>query len=69
MKELKNNIGRVVEAGKVDFLQQAVDEPGPDQVVIRIVSSAICGSDLHIFKENILQHHYLSLLGMNLPVM
>lgn len=48
--ELINRVGRVVEPGRVDFLTRKVGEPGPCQVVIRIVSSAICGSDLHIFK-------------------
>lgn len=50
MQEIRNNIGRVIEAGKVDFLEQLVAEPKANQVVIKIVSSAICGSDLHIFK-------------------
>lgn len=50
MEKLRNNIGRVVEAGKVDFLEQLLDEPESNQVVVKIVSSAICGSDLHIFK-------------------
>lgn len=50
MKSLKNRVGRVVEPGKVDFLLRTVEEPKANQVVIKIVSSAICGSDLHIFK-------------------
>jgi len=50
MISLKNRVGRVVEPGKVDFLIRTVEEPKSHQVVIKIVSSAICGSDLHIFK-------------------
>lgn len=45
-----NRLGRVVEPGKVDFIEREVPEPGPGQVLIKIVSSSICGSDLHIFK-------------------
>ncbi len=45
-----NRIGRVVAPGKVDFIKREVTAPGPGQVLIRIVSSCICGSDLHIFK-------------------
>jgi L-iditol 2-dehydrogenase len=50
MKNLINTIGRVVEPGKVDFSTYTMNEPDSDQVVVKIVSSAICGSDLHIFK-------------------
>jgi threonine dehydrogenase-like Zn-dependent dehydrogenase len=47
---LTNRLGRVVEPGKVDFISREVPQPGPGQVLIKIVSSSICGSDLHIFK-------------------
>lgn len=50
MINLKNRVGRVVEPGKVDFLVRTVEEPKSNQVVVKIISSAICGSDLHIFK-------------------
>ncbi|WP_213950703.1 zinc-dependent alcohol dehydrogenase [Tepidanaerobacter syntrophicus] len=50
MEQLINRIGRVVEPGKVDFITRSVEEPKGDKVLIKIVSSAICGSDLHIFK-------------------
>lgn len=45
-----NRIGRVVAPGQVDFITREVPDPGPGQVLIKIVSSSICGSDLHIFK-------------------
>lgn len=45
-----NRIGRVIAPGQVDFITRAVAEPGPGQVLVKIVSSSICGSDLHIFK-------------------
>lgn len=48
--ELINRVGRVVEPGKVDFLERPLGTPASNQVIIKIVSSAICGSDLHIFK-------------------
>lgn len=50
MNNLKNRVGRVVEPGKVDFLVRTVGEPKSHQAVVKIASSAICGSDLHIFK-------------------
>lgn len=50
MKKCINRIGRVTEPGKVDFLINTVNEPKPYQVIVKIISSAICGSDLHIFK-------------------
>jgi len=50
MSEFINRVGRVVEPATVDFLTRTVGEPKPNQVVVKIVSSAICGSDLHIFK-------------------
>jgi len=49
-KTLTNKIGRVVEPGKVDFISREVPEPGAGQVLIKVVSSSICGSDKHIFK-------------------
>ena len=50
MKNLINTIGRVVEPSTVDFTTSTIGEPESDQVVVKIISSAICGSDLHIFK-------------------
>ena len=50
MKELfKNRLGRVVSPKTVDFIERPVMEPADNELVIRIVSSAICGSDMHIF--------------------
>ena len=51
MKELFNNrLGRVVSPKVVDFIERPVHEPGDDEIIIKIVSSAICGSDMHIFS-------------------
>lgn len=50
MKEWNSRVGRVAEPMKTDFLQRTFSEPAEGQVLIRVVSSAVCGSDLHIFK-------------------
>jgi len=51
MKELSNNrLGRVASPKTVDFIERPVKEPGDNELVIQIVSSAICGSDMHIFS-------------------
>lgn len=50
MDKLVNKIGRVIEPGKVDFLERTLKNPEGKEVLIKIVSSSICGSDLHIFK-------------------
>ncbi len=49
-QKLINRKGRVVAPGKIDFITSNVTELGPGQVLIKIISSSICGSDLHIFK-------------------
>ncbi len=48
--ERVGRIGRVYEPFKVDFLQKNFGEPKADEVLVQIKASAICGSDLHIFK-------------------
>lgn len=50
MSNILNKVGRVVEPERIDFVTRAIEPPKPNQVVIRIISSAICGSDLHIYK-------------------
>lgn len=45
-----NMIGQVTMPYKVEFIRRGEPRPAPGQLVVRIVSSAICGSDLHIFK-------------------
>ena len=45
-----NTIRRVVRANEVDAVQQKLGKLKPNQVRIQIKASAICGSDLHIFK-------------------
>jgi 2-desacetyl-2-hydroxyethyl bacteriochlorophyllide A dehydrogenase len=36
--------------GKVDFRERTLAELGPQDVLIKVRASAICGSDMHIFK-------------------
>lgn len=50
MTELMNKLGRISAPETVDFITRPVQKPKEDQVVVKIVSSAICGSDLHIYK-------------------
>jgi len=45
-----NKTGRVVSPGVVDFIERSNKPLGPTQVRIAVKASALCGSDLHIFK-------------------
>jgi len=45
-----NRIGRVVSPGVVDVIEQEHLPLKPHEVRIQIKASALCGSDLHIFK-------------------
>ncbi len=47
---MESRVGRVVTEGRTDFFTRQVPPPGSDEVVIRIRASALCGSDLHIFR-------------------
>ena len=49
-KELfTNRLGRVVSPQTIDFIERPVKEPADNELVVRIVASAVCGSDMHIF--------------------
>ncbi|MBR4080921.1 MAG: alcohol dehydrogenase catalytic domain-containing protein [Clostridia bacterium] len=45
-----NRIGAVTAPGKVEFWQREIAPLQPGEALVRVKSSAICGSDLHIFK-------------------
>ncbi|MGE0075473.1 MAG: zinc-binding dehydrogenase [Sphaerochaetaceae bacterium] len=45
-----NRLGRVVSPGVVDYIERSVVALSATQVRIAVKASAICGSDLHIFK-------------------
>ena len=47
---MESRVGRIVSEGRTDFLTRAVPAPTADEVIIQIKASALCGSDLHIFK-------------------
>ena len=48
MEELINRIGEVYEPFKVHFLHKPVRPLAPDEVLVKVRASAICGSDLHL---------------------
>ena len=50
MEELINRIGEVYEPFKVHFLHKPVRPLAPDEVLVKVRASAICGSDLHIAR-------------------
>lgn len=50
MNELTSRVGRVTAPMQTELFTRPVPAPGPGQVVIKVAASAICGSDLHIFK-------------------
>ena len=49
-KLFNNRLGRVINPKTVDFIERPVNEPSDNELVIKIVSSALCGSDMHIFS-------------------
>jgi (R,R)-butanediol dehydrogenase/meso-butanediol dehydrogenase/diacetyl reductase/L-iditol 2-dehydrogenase len=49
-EQLTSRVGRVVAEGQTDFFTRNVPTPKAGEAVIRIRASALCGSDLHIFR-------------------
>ncbi len=47
---MKNKIGAVTQPGKVEFYEKELPLINEDEVLIKVVASAICGSDIHIYK-------------------
>lgn len=47
---LDNRVGEVYEPFRVRFLSQKMEQLAPDEVLVRVRASAICGSDLHIAR-------------------
>lgn len=43
-------VGRVCAPETVDFIQRDLGSPAADEVIVQVKASAICGSDLHIYK-------------------
>ncbi len=50
MFPLQNHIGEVYEPFKVRFLDNTIEGLAPDEVLVKVRASAICGSDLHIAR-------------------
>ena len=50
MAEILNTLGIVKEPGVIEFQTKKMGDVPDAKVRIKIISSAICGSDLHIFK-------------------
>lgn len=50
MKPVLNRVGEVYEPFKIRFLEREITGLAPDEVLIKVRASAICGSDLHIAR-------------------
>jgi len=46
----KYKMAMIPEPGKIAFQEQELRDPKPDEVLIKVHTAAICGSDLHLFK-------------------
>lgn len=46
-----NTLGMVTAKGEVSFVERPVEPLGPGEALVKVYASAICGSDLHIFKD------------------
>lgn len=43
-------VGRVIAPQRVDFITRELPSPAADEVIVAVKATALCGSDLHIFK-------------------
>lgn len=50
MKELKMKALVFVSPGKIELVDKPVPRPGPTDALIRITTTTICGTDVHILK-------------------
>ncbi len=41
---------RIVEPGHIETVDLPCTEPAPNEVLIRVMASGICGTDIHIFR-------------------
>lgn len=46
----KYKMAMIPEAGKIEFQNVELRDPQPNEVLIKVHTAAICGSDLHLFK-------------------
>jgi threonine dehydrogenase-like Zn-dependent dehydrogenase len=44
---------RFIDVGKIEIKDEPIPTPGPDDIVIKVKNSGICGTDLHIYKGEV----------------
>src|SRR5689334_3284799 len=44
-------VAQLVRPHRFEFIEQAVPEPGPGEIRVRVNAVGLCGSDLHYFSE------------------
>lgn len=50
MKELKMKALAFVSPGQIELIEKPIPKPGPTDALIRITTTTICGTDVHIVK-------------------
>lgn len=53
----------VVEPGKLEIKELPVPEPGENEVLLKVASCGICGSDVHAFEGNHFRTTYPRIMG------
>jgi hypothetical protein len=49
-KHVDDEIGGIRRAGRIELVDKAVPDVGPNDALIRITTTTICGTDIHILK-------------------
>jgi threonine dehydrogenase-like Zn-dependent dehydrogenase len=44
---------RFIDVGKIDFTDEKIPEVKPNEVLVKVKNSGICGTDLHIYKGEV----------------
>jgi alcohol dehydrogenase len=50
MKELQMKALAFISKGKIELVKKPIPKPGPTEALIRITTTTICGTDVHILK-------------------
>ena len=50
MKEMKMKALAFISPGRIELVEKPVPSPGPNDALIRITTTTICGTDVHILK-------------------
>lgn len=50
MKEMTMNALAFISPGKIELVKKSIPKPGPTDALIRITTTTICGTDVHILK-------------------